>query len=226
MKLTLIRHGQTPSNVAGALDTAPPGPGLTDLGAAQAAAIPDALAPLRIDRLYASNQLRAQLTAEPLANNRDLPVTVLDGLREIAAGDLEMAIDADAIHTYIGTLFRWLEGDLRARMPGGASGAEFLERYDAAIDAIVAHTTDTDPEAQAVAVSHGAAIRVWSALRCGQESSLAAGRRHMENTGAVTLQRDNGIWRVVNWQQSALGGAAVASPPRIAEADPTSSGER
>ena len=44
MRLLLIRHGQTPSNVLGALDTLVPGPGLTPLGLEQAAAIPDALA--------------------------------------------------------------------------------------------------------------------------------------------------------------------------------------
>jgi release factor glutamine methyltransferase len=38
VRLLLIRHGQTPSNVLGLLDTAPPGPGLTDLGVEQAAA--------------------------------------------------------------------------------------------------------------------------------------------------------------------------------------------
>ena len=30
MRLLLIRHGQTPANVRGELDTAAPGPGLTD----------------------------------------------------------------------------------------------------------------------------------------------------------------------------------------------------
>ncbi|BCW50626.1 hypothetical protein StoSoilB13_29680 (plasmid) [Arthrobacter sp. StoSoilB13] len=44
MKLLLIRHGQTPGNVAGQLDTAFPGPGLTELGERQAAALPEALA--------------------------------------------------------------------------------------------------------------------------------------------------------------------------------------
>ena len=39
MRLTLVRHGQTPSNVLGLLDTAPPGPGLTDLGQLQAASV-------------------------------------------------------------------------------------------------------------------------------------------------------------------------------------------
>ena len=79
MRLLLIRHGQTPSNVLGLLDTAIPGPGLTDLGIEQAAALPAALADYRIDAIYASAQRRAQLTAQPLADARGLPIQVRDG---------------------------------------------------------------------------------------------------------------------------------------------------
>src|SRR5665647_3502119 len=39
MRLILVRHGQTSSNISRALDTAEPGPDLTDLGRAQAAAL-------------------------------------------------------------------------------------------------------------------------------------------------------------------------------------------
>lgn len=44
MRLLLVRHGETPSNVDRLLDTAVPGPGLTRLGERQAAALPEALA--------------------------------------------------------------------------------------------------------------------------------------------------------------------------------------
>jgi len=87
MHLALIRHGQTPSNLLGLLDTAVPGPGLTDLGTEQAAALPAALSGQRIDVLYASPQVRAQLTAAPLAAERGLSVVIRDGLREIEAVD-------------------------------------------------------------------------------------------------------------------------------------------
>lgn len=63
MRLILIRHGQTPSNVAFLLDTAVPGPGLTDLGEKQAAALPQTLADVDIDLLYVSTLTRTQLTA-------------------------------------------------------------------------------------------------------------------------------------------------------------------
>ena len=54
MRLLLIRHGQTPGNVLGQLDTAFPGPGLTGLGERQAAALPEALADEDIEAIQAS----------------------------------------------------------------------------------------------------------------------------------------------------------------------------
>ncbi len=70
MRLYLIRHGQTPSNVIAALDTAAPGPGLTPEGVRQADAMATAFAGVSLDRVYASSLRRAQLTAGPLARAR------------------------------------------------------------------------------------------------------------------------------------------------------------
>ena len=81
MRLLLIRHGQTPSNVIGALDTAIPGPGLTELGLEQADAVPAALSAEPIGAIFASTQLRAQLTAAPLAEDRGLTVEIRSGLQ-------------------------------------------------------------------------------------------------------------------------------------------------
>lgn len=223
MRLTLIRHGQTPSNVAGLLDTAPPGPGLTAVGLRQARAVPGALTGQSIDALFASDQTRALQTAAPLAAERGLRVRELTGLREVFAGDLEMSGDADAVHRYIGTLIEWLDGDLTPRIPGGPNGFEFLERYDEAIAAITESVLrSAGPGGAAVAVSHGAAIRAWAALRAGNSgagvASPADDHRHLDNTGAVVLERDIvGHWHIESWHEVAIGGATV---DQVAESGP------
>lgn len=219
MRLILLRHGQTPSNVAGLLDTAPPGPGLTELGRRQALAAAQVLGAEQIGAVFASNQLRAQQTASPLATARDLEIGVLPGLREIAAGDLEMAGDSDSIHRYIGTLMGWLDGDLSNRIPGGPSGFDVLARYDEAIAQIV----DTVGGAgSAVAVSHGAAIRLWAASRIDGLPTDASSGRHLENTGAVTLQQGTGgRWELVDWREQPLGVAVDAGAAEdLADAGP------
>lgn len=208
MRLTLLRHGQTPSNVLGLLDTAPPGPGLTDLGRLQAAAVPRALDGEPVDAIFASGQLRARQTAEPLAAVRGLPIIVAEGLREIDAGELEMAGDAESVHRYIGTLLAWFDGDLALRMPGGPSGTEVLERFDAAVDEMV---RAVGGDGAVVAVSHGAAIRVWATIRASNLARTLTRANHLENTGAVVVQgTPGGDWEALSWSEQAIGGPALA----------------
>ena len=210
MRLTLVRHGQTPSNVLGLLDTAPPGPGLTDLGLLQAAAIPKALAGQPIDAIFASIQVRAQQTAAPLAAERGLPVQLAAGLREIDAGELEMAGDPDSVHRYIGTLLAWLEGDLQRRMPSGPSGAEVLDRFDEAVAEMAGAAGD---EGSVVAVSHGAAIRIWATSRAANLARTLGEGNHLNNTGAVVLDgTPGGRWNAISWSEDAIGGPELAAP--------------
>ena len=206
MRLLLVRHGQTPANVVGALDTAFPGLGLTELGQAQAAAVPDALADERISALYASPLVRTQLTAGPLAEARGLDVQVRAGLEEVSAGDLEMRSDPEGVQGYVDCLAAWLGGDLDRAMPGGPDGRAFWDRYDAAVSAIAAQHHDEDT---VVAVSHGAAIRVWSALACRLPAEQSFELR-IANTGMAVLEGDPGDgWHLRRWQAEPLGGTSL-----------------
>jgi len=81
VRLLFIRHGQTPCNVSGKLDTSYPGAGLTSLGRAQAAAVPAALADERITSIYATPLLRTQLTAAPLAHSWNKPASPAERAR-------------------------------------------------------------------------------------------------------------------------------------------------
>jgi broad specificity phosphatase PhoE len=211
MRLLLIRHGQTPGNVLGQLDTAHPGPGLTALGERQAQALARALAEQQIQQLYASTLIRTQLTAGPLANSRGLDVTVLAGLREIEAGALEKLTDRESHLRYLGTVFRWAAGELDRRMPSGPSGHDFFERFD---DAIARIATAAGSAGGTVAVvSHGAAIRVWTARRAADVDAGFAARHVLANTGIVALEGDpDAGWRLIHWDGSPVGGLALADP--------------
>lgn len=209
MRLLLIRHGQTPSNVSGALDTGEPGAGLTELGHSQAAAIPAALADEKIAAIHASVLVRTQFTAAPLAAERGLEVEIHDGLREVSAGELEMRSDEEAVEAYHHTLRAWIEGDLDRANPGGETGHDFLARYDAAVRAIVAghEAAGHDPATAVVIVSHGAAIRLWTALRARNAAPELVTRRRMLNTGlAVVEGHPDGEWELTSWLGEPLGG--------------------
>ena len=206
MRLFLIRHGQTPANVLGQLDTAYPGPGLTARGQEQAARIPDALNGEPIEALFASTLVRTQLTAAPLADDRRLDVEVKQGLHEIEAGDLEMRSDHHSVRRYLETVFAWGTGELDVAMPGGSTGHEFFGRYNADLQEIAASGA-----ASAAVVSHGAAIRVWVAAHAGNVAPTFAGENDLDNTGVVVVEGSfTDGWTLTRWADQPVGGAELA----------------
>ncbi|HEY4225739.1 MAG TPA: histidine phosphatase family protein [Pseudolysinimonas sp.] len=221
MELFLVRHGETQSNVIGALDTAAPGAPLDELGTRQAAAVPAALAAIpggTRDELHAiavSTLLRTQQTAAPLAVARGLEPSIHDGLKEIQAGELEMRSDRHDQQLYNTTAWAWASGDLDLRMPGGENGHEFFDRYDAVIDALT-----RDAHGSVLVVSHGAAIRTWVAARCANtDGGGFAGTHQLPNTALVRVHRTRrGAWHLEDWGDAPLGGSALGDETAI---DPT-----
>jgi probable phosphoglycerate mutase len=206
VRVLLIRHGQTPNNVTGALDTAVPGAGLTTLGQAQAAAVPEALEDQQIVAAYASPLTRTQLTAAPLATSRGLEVGIRGGLAEVPAGDFEMRSDLAAVHGYAQCLAAWMSGDLARVMPGGIDGYAFCGRFDGAIRAIAADHGDND----SVAVfTHGAAMRVYTAVAARLDPVVAV-ELSIANTGlGILAGNPESGWRLQRWNSDPLGGSAL-----------------
>ncbi len=199
MRLILIRHGQTPSNVRNLLDTAVPGPGLTALGHRQAGAIPAAISRLdgtqQLTAIYVSNQTRAQLTAAPLAAAVGLKPQIRAGLREIDAGELEMHGDVESVGKYLEVVRSWISGGREARIPGTAqTGVETLARFDAVVrEAEQAAAPDSagggDPAGRTVVVvSHGAMIRTWAGCRASNIDPAHPENYSLSNTGIVVLE--------------------------------------
>ncbi|MEU2553722.1 histidine phosphatase family protein [Streptomyces sp. NPDC014684] len=209
MRLLLVRHGQTSSNVGRLLDTAVPGPGLTPLGERQAAELPGALAGEDIEAVYASTLLRTRLTAAPLAAVRGLEVVVRDGIREVTAGDLEMLPgDSPRGELYLRTVFAWAAGDTAVRMPGGESGEETLARYDAVVSEAAASGAAT-----VAMISHGAAIRLWTAARAANVDVGFAAARPLRNTGVVVLEGSPADgWKALAWEGATVEPAGEGGP--------------
>lgn len=190
MRLFLVRHGQTPANVARQLDTARPGLDLTAVGREQAVALGHRLEHEDLGAIYTSDLVRTQQTAEPLAHTLGLGLVILSGLREIQAGDYEMSTDWGP---YIEAVAAWRDDPSRA-IPGGDTGVGFMARYTAAIRRIA-----EDGHESAVAVSHGAAMRVWCSVSLGLSVDFFDTRR-IDNTHIVTMEGDpDDGWRLLAW---------------------------
>lgn len=211
MRLLLLRHGQTPNNVRGALDTAYPGAGLTDLGRTQAAAVPGALRGEEIAGIHVSRLVRTHETAAPLAAELGLLPRLTEGLEEIPAGDLEMERDEAAVDAYQENQARWGSRDFDHALPGGESGHRFWERYTGALRQIAGLYAE---DATVAVVSHGAAIRVFSILAAGLTPATREDRP-LFNTGMVTLtgHPDRG-WTLEAWASEPIGGTHLLGDVR------------
>ncbi|MEU5690978.1 histidine phosphatase family protein [Actinosynnema sp. NPDC020468] len=195
MKLVLVRHGETASNVGMVLDSRPPGPPLTEAGVAQAAALAESL-PGPVTAVYASVAVRARQTAAPLAAAHGLEVRVVDGVHEIDCGDLEGRDDRASFEVFVSVVRQWAEGSLDVPIPGGESGRQVLDRFLAAVDKVVADHAADDT---VVLVSHGGALRMAAlALSANVQPALAEAGL-LPNTGQVVLESTPTGWLCTSW---------------------------
>jgi broad specificity phosphatase PhoE len=193
--LTFIRHAQSEGNASGLIDTSTPGPGLTELGRAQAAAAAARLSPNDHDGIFASTMVRTQQTAQPMSAALGEAVTVLPGLREVEAGTYEGLPEADAAD-YFAAPQRWLAGDRSPRIPGSLDGDEFDARFDDAVRQI--HDSGAR---HPVAFSHGAAIMLWVMMNVDNPDPSLSRSEPLQNTGRVVLTGSpQQGWTLAEWQ--------------------------
>ena len=205
MKLLLVRHGQTPGNVRGALDTALPGPPLTDLGHEQARALVERLGGEPIVAVYASQATRAQQTAAPLAASLGLEFQVVDGVKEVDAGDYEGQTGPEAVTVYMQAVRAWTEGELSVAIPGGETGEQVRTRMLDAVGLLRAKHEQADPDGAIVLVSHGGALRLGAEWLSSNVPAEVANSGLIPNTGVIELEaRADGEWFCVRWVDHAL----------------------
>ena len=146
--LWLIRHGETPLNVARVLQ--PADTPLSGRGAAQAQALAQRLKGAGLAGILTSDLLRARQTAEAIAAICALPIHESTLLHERNFGDLRgLAYDS------LG--FDPLTSD--AAPPGGESQAAFSARTQAAWAEVMARAAAAG--GPLAVVTHGLVIREW-----------------------------------------------------------------
>jgi broad specificity phosphatase PhoE len=207
----LVRHGQSHGNVDRRLDTRPPGAELTDLGRDQARAFARDL-PRPPGLIAHSVAVRAAQTAAAISAELGLDAHEFEGIHEVQVGDLEDRNDDDAIASFETVYQRWHEGDLDVPMPGGETGNEVLDRYVPVLTQLrMRHLDDAAWHGDIVVVSHGAAIRLASAVLAGVDGSFALDH-HLANTESVVLAPiTDGRWSCVQW--------SMLTPPFYPEPD-------
>jgi len=210
-RLVLVRHGQSRANVDRRLDTRPPGAALTDVGRNQARAYARGL-PHRPAMVAHSIAVRAAQTAAEISTEVRLDPHEFEGIHEVQVGELEDRNDDEAITEFETVYQRWHQGELDVPMPGGETGNDVLDRYVPVLTQLRMRYLDDDAwHGDIVVVSHGAAIRLVSAVLAGVESSFALDH-HLANTESVVLSPiTDGRWSCVQW--------STLTPPFYPEPD-------
>ena len=144
--------------------------------------------------------LRAAQTAAEIADELGVDTHEVVGIHEVQVGDLEDRNDDAAIEEFNAIYQRWHQGDLDVPLPGGENARQVLDRYLPMITQLRLRYLDDDAwHGDIVVVSHGAAIRLVSAVLAGIDGSFALDH-HLANTESVVLSPiTDGRWSCVQW---------------------------
>jgi probable phosphoglycerate mutase len=198
-RLVLLRHGQSFGNVERRLDTLPPGAALTPLGRDQARAFARGGC-CRPAMLAHSVAIRASETAAVIAAELDVLAHEVADIHEVQVGELENRNDDEAVAEFNDIYKRWHRGELDVPLPGGETANEVLDRYVPALtDLRMRYLDDDEWDGDIVVVSHGAAIRLASAVLAGVDGNFVLDH-HLGNAESVVLVPiTDGRWSCVRW---------------------------
>ncbi|MEB3023115.1 histidine phosphatase family protein [[Mycobacterium] crassicus] len=208
--LDLVRHGQSTDDLNNILGTLPPGAPLTEAGVQQANAVAQAIQgefPNGIAGIYASELIRTQETAAPLAQALDMDVQVLAGLNEVGAGIFEgQPRDLLTEIGYFAPMAAWVLGFVLVPELGGINGVQFDEQVGGAIDTIYANTIAGDGPMADVAYTSGGVIAIWALMNVKNPPIALLAQQLLEtlgpppNAGQAVLQGSpTDGWTMVSW---------------------------
>ncbi|MEO8971847.1 MAG: histidine phosphatase family protein [Ktedonobacteraceae bacterium] len=188
MRLLLVRHGLTLSNVQGRYTGQSDVP-LTEVGERQAEAVGKRLATETLDVIVSSDLQRARDTANAIARHHNLPVWEDADLREASLGEWE-----GLTYREVSTLYRELvlqrREDPNLSAPGGESVIQIRDRVARAR----ARWQSQYPNSTMVWVTHAGVIEVSLCLFLGID--LKQRRQFRHDNASITefdLSRDYGI---------------------------------
>jgi broad specificity phosphatase PhoE len=199
VRLYLIRHGESESNVArreGRIsDYDPP---LTEIGRLQAERLGERMARYGVDAVYASPLQRAFDTGNEIARRLGLQVRVIDDLQEIneplrergEAFDENLPLPPGVTHDDIKRKFE--QDPTWDNLPGSENSAHFRQRIVRAIDQIVVEC----PGKKVAVACHGGVIQSYVAHVLGLRSDFPIYAFNASITSIRAHKDRRVIWRI------------------------------
>ncbi len=220
-ELILLRHGETDWNrelrFQGHVDV-----GLNAIGFEQARRLARRMAGEQAHRIYASDLLRAQQTAQPVAQQLGLGSITDAALREQSFGSVDGMRVEDIRKHYPEAWANWVMFQEDYGMPGGETTRQFHARVMDAVNRLVAaHRGQT-----LVVVTHGGVLDMI--YRTARSLGLSGPRQSdIPNAGLNRVRvRESGI-EILSWADTAhladLPPQPVYDQKKLADAGPTKS---
>lgn len=187
LTIYFMRHGESQANVERVFANGNDGYPLTALGRSQAETTGKFFESKKIRSVYTSPILRARETASIIGRKIGVEPIVLDHIREFSVGKLEgESISGEAESTFLSVAKEWLLGNKDARIPGGESQREIIERFYKALERIL----EENNEGEVLLVTHGGFMSVSIPFVCeglDVKTFFSNSRVGVENCGIVTL---------------------------------------
>ncbi len=178
-EIILARHGETEWNVKevfrGRTDVK-----LDETGTKQAESLSQYLRDSPIESIYSSPLWRALKTAEIIASNQRLEVTIAPGLIDFDYGDWQGLSRYEVKDKYKGLYSEWLKNPHRLRIPGGENLNEVRKRAMRVVREVIAGYSGT-----VVLVSHRVVNKVLICALLGLDNSHFWNIR--QDVGAITI---------------------------------------
>jgi broad specificity phosphatase PhoE len=200
LQIWFVRHGQSEINVPGNPRTVPDGGvsyPLTRKGMEQARALAESLHSAPITKIYSSTHLRAIQTADAVAFDHTLPLSLAPEAVEIDFGMTPRSTqDIGAVYDELTR--KWLiEKDLDARNGTGESFADVQRRFLPFVREIMnRHALDSGI---VVIVAHSATLGFMVPVLAGNVPPDFALRHPLPNTGIIKTELRDGRLFCTDW---------------------------
>lgn len=203
-RLYLVRHGENLANLTKEFSYRKVDYHLTAKGRLQAEQTGDFFHHKDIRAIYTSPLKRAVETAEIIAASLDLPVVILENLREVNVGDLEGASDLQAAWRLHGQVIEdWWEGRATTAFPNGEDLITLSSRLRMAVE----EANSDYPDGDLLLVAHGG-IYTFGLPEICPDVTLASLRTAYSHNCAITeiimeKETERLVGRLVNWASCA-----------------------
>jgi probable phosphoglycerate mutase len=197
MRLIFTRHGESEANLQRIISNHDLPHPLTETGRLQAQRLAGRLAGGKVMAIYASPILRAQQTANIVAEKLGLPVQTVDALREFHCGVMEGRGDEAAWKAHDAVVEAWDRGDYAYCIPGGESFNDLRARFVSFVEGLVKEYARSDSDI--VLISHGSILHQMLPLVLNNIDRAFSRQHQLGNTTCVVAVLSNGKLVCLEW---------------------------